>query len=240
MKSPAFLFYSSDFIVGTATMTHEQRGQYILLLCYQHQTGHLTMEDMLKICQTHVLDSVVLSKFEKCDDGKYHNVRLHEEISKRLKYCDSRRKNRIASKDMSNICETHVEHMEDINENEDLKKEKIKRSVPPTLLEVRAYCLERNNAVDPEQFVDFYTANNWKIGTNPMKDWRAAVRTWEKRSGTSALFRTSKPETALDRPSPRGHVPLPVLEDAGTPERMEALKRVAEDFKRLGKSTEAA
>ena len=46
--------------------------------------------------------------------------------------------------------------------------------------EVKAYCLERKNAVDPVRFVDYYTANGWKVGKNPMKDWRAAVRTWER------------------------------------------------------------
>ena len=51
---------------------------------------------------------------------------------------------------------------------------------PPTEEEVKAYCLERKNNVDAERFVDYYTANGWKVGKNPMKDWRAAVRTWEK------------------------------------------------------------
>ena len=52
--------------------------------------------------------------------------------------------------------------------------------VPPTVLEVKEYCEERNNAVDPETFVDFYSAKNWMIGKNKVKDWKACVRTWEK------------------------------------------------------------
>lgn len=54
---------------------------------------------------------------------------------------------------------------------------------PPTVDEVKAYCLERKNSVDPVRFVDYYTANGWKVGKNPMKDWRAAVRTWERDDG---------------------------------------------------------
>lgn len=54
-----------------------------------------------------------------------------------------------------------------------------KRFTPPTLEEVKAYCTERNNAVDPQHFIDYYTANGWKVGKNAMKDWKAAVRTWE-------------------------------------------------------------
>ena len=47
------------------------------------------------------------------------------------------------------------------------------------------YCRERGNGVDPERFVDFYAAKGWKVGNQPMKDWRAAVRTWEKREERS-------------------------------------------------------
>lgn len=57
-----------------------------------------------------------------------------------------------------------------------------KRFTPPTVDEVRAYCRERSNNVDAEKFVDFYTAKGWKVGKNPMKDWKAAVRTWERRA----------------------------------------------------------
>lgn len=58
-----------------------------------------------------------------------------------------------------------------------------KRFTPPTVEEVRAYCKERGNKVDPAAFVSFYDSNGWKVGKNPMKDWRAAVRTWEQREG---------------------------------------------------------
>ena len=55
-----------------------------------------------------------------------------------------------------------------------------RRFRPPTVEEVRAYCQERGNGVDPQRFVDHYTANGWKVGgRSPMKDWKAAVRNWE-------------------------------------------------------------
>ncbi len=71
-----------------------------------------------------------------------------------------------------------------------------KRFQPPTLEEVKAYCIERKNNVDPERFIDYYTSNGWLVGKTKMKDWKAAVRTWEKNgysngnkinSGTSQL-----------------------------------------------------
>ncbi|MBE6121173.1 MAG: hypothetical protein E7190_00485 [Erysipelotrichaceae bacterium] len=57
-----------------------------------------------------------------------------------------------------------------------------KRFTPPTLEEVQAYCEERHNFVDAEKFIDYYTSNGWKVGKNSMKDWKAAVRTWERNS----------------------------------------------------------
>ena len=51
---------------------------------------------------------------------------------------------------------------------------------PPTVSEVRDYCRERKNRVDPQRFVDFYTSKGWMVGKTKMKDWKAAVRTWEK------------------------------------------------------------
>ena len=64
--------------------------------------------------------------------------------------------------------------------NIETEKPKGKRFVKPTLEEVQAYCLERNNNVDAEGFIDYYTSNGWKVGKNPMKDWKSAVRTWER------------------------------------------------------------
>lgn len=58
-----------------------------------------------------------------------------------------------------------------------------KKFIPPTVEEVRAYCQERGNKVDPQAFVNYYTSNGWMVGRNRMKDWKAAVRgTWEKTS----------------------------------------------------------
>lgn len=55
------------------------------------------------------------------------------------------------------------------------------RFTPPTVDEVKTYCVERGSSVDPEKFVDFYSANGWKQGKNkPIVDWKAAVRTWER------------------------------------------------------------
>ena len=60
-----------------------------------------------------------------------------------------------------------------------------KKFIPPTVEEVRAYCQERGNKVAPQAFCDFYESKGWMVGKNHMKDWQAAVRTWEKSSSQS-------------------------------------------------------
>ncbi len=57
---------------------------------------------------------------------------------------------------------------------------------PPTLEEVRGYCQERGNSVDPERFLDYYEARGWMLNKTKMKDWKAAVRTWEAKDKLSA------------------------------------------------------
>lgn len=72
----------------------------------------------------------------------------------------------------------------DIDREIDKKKKADKparaRFIKPTLEEIQAYCRERGNGVDANRFVDYYEANGWKVGKNPMKDWKAAIRNWEK------------------------------------------------------------
>lgn len=125
-KDPAFLFYSNDFLTGTYTMSDEQVGKYIRLLCLQHQKGELTEKDMLNVCKTY--DEDIFSKFIK-EGNIYFNDRLRNESEKRKAYSESRKKNREnknKNKDMSNISKTYVSHMENENENVIVNKKEIK------------------------------------------------------------------------------------------------------------------
>lgn len=84
----------------------------------------------------------------------------------------------------SNDCQTEA------NPAHNIKKSNIKKSndnisidrrfTPPTQEQVAEYCRERGNSVDAQRFVDFYSSKGWKVGNQPMKDWKAAVRTWER------------------------------------------------------------
>lgn len=123
-KDPAILFYTSDFLTGTMFMSDEQIGQYMRLLCAQHQNGRLSEKHILSICKSR--DDEVFSKFIKDSDGLYYNERMEMEIIRRKKYTESRRNNAKGKKKIikksSKSCVKHMErHMENenINENKD-------------------------------------------------------------------------------------------------------------------------
>ena len=84
-------------------------------------------------------------------------------------------------------------------------------SMPPSLEEIGSYCRERGNQVDPQRFLDFYTSNGWRIGKVPMRDWKAAVRSWESNGMAEKMAPAKKPDF-LD--SFRGAMELLNMEEA--------------------------
>lgn len=88
-KDPAFLFYSSDFISGVSDLTMEERGQYITLLCLQHQKGHLS-DKLIKISLGNATADV-MQKFCIDDNGLYFSKRLDVEIKKRAEHSEKQR-----------------------------------------------------------------------------------------------------------------------------------------------------
>ena len=107
-KDPAVLFYTSDFLSGTFTMTDEQVGKYIRLLCLQHQKGKLTEKDMLSICKAY--DNEIWEKFDQVD-GFFINDRMYNEAIRRSKFTESRRNNAKSVKTDS-ISKAYAQHME--------------------------------------------------------------------------------------------------------------------------------
>ena len=75
---------------------------------------------------------------------------------------------------------------------------KRKRFEKPTLSQITQYCLERNNNVNAEQFFDYYESNGWKVGKNSMKDWKAAVRTWERSEYRKPNSKKNSKEDAIN------------------------------------------
>jgi uncharacterized protein YdaU (DUF1376 family) len=160
------------------------------------------------------VDSVLRLFFTDTPDG-YVNNRADAEIVKyqrlanknrdsgrigaAIKWAGERHSERhanVMANAIANAIETPSEKDGDTNSQQSINQETTiirgqapsKRFVPPSVSEVKAYCDERRNRVDPQSFVDHYTANGWMRGKTKLKDWRAAVRTWERnddRSGTA-------------------------------------------------------
>jgi hypothetical protein len=90
----------------------------------------------------------------------------------------------------SNDVQTEFEQNEQKKRKEkkylkEIYKEKASAFIPPTVGDVQDYCKERNNKIDAAYFVDFYASKGWMVGKNKMKDWQAAVRTWERTENTN-------------------------------------------------------
>lgn len=107
-KDPAVLFYTADFLVGVSGLTMEERGQYITLLCLQHQQGHLSDKDIL--INVGKISEDVLAKFEVDEDGKRYNTRMEQEATKRRRFVESRRQSSLSRFKNSDNQENHTEH----------------------------------------------------------------------------------------------------------------------------------
>ena len=155
-----------------------------------------------------------LNMLEILDDGTYYM----NEVTKMLGSAANNdganrvRRYRENQKQLTSVTKCNVdvtEHVTKRNESKsiekdiklDIEKEKDykpqKRFTAPTIEEVQAYCTERRNNVDAQHFVDYYNSNGWKVGKNPMRDWKAAVRTWE-RNGFSSAAKDWKATTERD------------------------------------------
>lgn len=199
-KDPAILFYPADFMIGTALMSFEQRGKYISLLCYQHQLGHLSKEDMIGVCGKE--DDKIFSKFDKDEKGLYYNKRLEDERIKRIDWKNSRVNNLKGKKaHMVDHMDAHVVvHMENENRNEDKDVVKAKTSIHPTLEEVMEYFKEKGTSIDPEAFFHHYESNGWKQSSGvPVKKWKSCLVTWEKRRGSFQFKSNAPAEVNIDQ-----------------------------------------
>ncbi len=113
-----------------------------------------------------------VNKLIGCETSVAERVRKHRE-TQRLLQCNT---------DVTK-CNTEIEKDKEIDTDKEKEKKcnkPQKRFTKPTLEEVQAYCQERNNNVDAQKWYDHYEAVGWKVGKNPMRDWKASVRTWER------------------------------------------------------------
>lgn len=112
-----------------------------------------------------------ISRINRENGKKGGSPRLTEPLNRKEEKSDNRKDNPYGI--------SRIQNPESRDQSQNPISEKKKFSAP-SVADVKSYCEERKNSVDAEKFCSFYESNGWRVGKNPMKDWRAAVRTWEK------------------------------------------------------------
>ena len=132
----------------------------------------------------------------EADRQRLYDRRISDE-RKQKKLTQSRNLEEILKKSTPEIeieLEKEIKIEKEIDSSESTTTKR-KRFEKPTLSEIKQYCIERKNNVDAQHFYDYYESNGWKVGKNSMKNWQAAVRTWEKNSYTNTTKQKKKTNT---------------------------------------------
>ena len=135
----------------------------------------------------------------EADRQRLYDRRISEE-RKQKKLTQSRNLEEILEKSTPEIeieLEKEIKIEKEINSSASTTTKR-KRFEKPTLSEIKQYCIERKNNVNAEQFFDYYESNGWKVGKNSMKDWKAAVRTWERSEYRKPNSKKNSKEDAIN------------------------------------------
>lgn len=199
-RLPYFKFYPSDFILDTRQLTDSEKAIWIDLLCFMwlKSTGKGTLQghisDLARMLGRERLDlETALDALHRkgiCDMNQRESEQI--KVTSRRMLRDAKILDNASFRQMSHRsnarCHTKVTPKKsEVRSQKSDKDKDIVLSAPrksvfwkPTLDEAKVYCLERRNGVDHEKWFAYYESNGWKVGRNAMKDWKAAVRTWER------------------------------------------------------------
>ncbi|MDU6697918.1 MAG: phage replisome organizer N-terminal domain-containing protein [Streptococcus salivarius] len=134
----------------------------------------------------------------EADRQRLYDRRISEE-RKQKKLTQSRNLEEILEKSTPEIeLEKDIEIEKEIHSSAKSTTTKRKRFEKPTLSQIEQYCIERSNNIDASQFFDYYESNGWKVGKNSMKDWKAAVRTWERSEYRKSNSKKNSKEDAIN------------------------------------------
>lgn len=170
----SFVFYRSFFVAISQLPKKYQLDTYQALAKYALDSDEIALNGIssavLELCKPQID-----ANNRRFENGKKGGRRNQTETKAEPK------QNQTETKHEPNV-NVNVNVNDNVNDNVNANKNKgACRFAPPTLDDVTAYCTERGNGIDPQRFIDYYQSNGWKVGKNPMKDWKAAVRTWEQR-----------------------------------------------------------
>lgn len=157
-------------------------GKVITLQAGQLVTGRKKIADALSLDESKVRRILNLFENDRMIDQQTTNGGRLISLLNWESYQNSDQQNDQRVTNERPTSDQRVTTIQEYKELKNVKKERnnMGRFTPPTPDEVKEYCQERGNSVDAQRFVDYYESKGWMIGKNKMKDWRAAVRTWER------------------------------------------------------------
>ena len=169
--APKYLCVYLDMLPALEGLDYPEVGRLIIAALKYYRDGE--QPTSLKGKET-VLWPVFMSQIDR--NMESYKVRCEINRNNRLSKTNRHESKRIVTNRDNRIEENRREE-----NRAEQSRVKAPAFAPPTLEEVQAYCWERGNNIDPQHFLDYYSSNGWKVGRNPMKDWKAAVRTWERK-----------------------------------------------------------
>jgi len=157
------------------------------------------MDSLSKAMKAYYIDSwVIIVNFIK---HQSLNPKVKIGIDKAMAKIPDRLREKLFKDDSLCIAYDRLSHLNsNLNSNTDLNinREREQKFAPPSFQEIKDYCLSRNNNIDAENFLNFYQSKNWMIGKNKMTDWKASVRTWEKRNKQGGTDNGKRIKSKLD------------------------------------------
>lgn len=169
--------------IMSLTATMEEMPTRDQMLQYVHHRTLTSLQDKLKTHSTTLQD--ILMKV--LSDAQ-------EVVKKREYWKDKKKEKRELERNVPlDIQEKSPLRLEKRREEKRRLNNKERGFHPPSISDVSAYCIERKNTVNPQTFINHYESNGWMVGKNKMKDWKAAVRNWEQREGSTHVgIRTNR------------------------------------------------
>lgn len=200
----SFVLYTESLNV-LDFLTDEQSGKLFKAIRNYVKNGSLPEDQMIRIAFSNIkdyLDKDGKIYEERCKRGRENGKfggrpRKEKETDKtniglqKPKETQQTNIRYVSESDSESESDSVSESVSDVCIADKPQKKRASRFTPPSIEEVREYCNERENGIDPERFVNFYESKGWLIGKNKMKDWKAAVRNWER------INDTNKPKDAV-------------------------------------------
>ena len=173
-------FCQDEYLAKTAKLTDEEVGRLFRALIDYHANGVIAdLDGRESIAFDFIKEDIDKDEAAYAKKCKQASENRRKALSNNATDVDGGQQT-LTDVDGGDKYNINKKNINKDNNNSSKNIVPLKRFVPPTEDEVALYCIERRNHVNAGKFIDYYSSNGWKVGKNPMKDWKAAVRTWER------------------------------------------------------------